>query len=334
MRNSRESSACRAAMLVFAAAITLALSLTGSSAFAGERNGSASGLSYGSTKKAPTGMLALAKSGVGGVGAPFPANGFEDRKKRTLERTVANSASYTDSTGEDAAAPDITTITVSSDDAGLTTFQIAIPNRPTYTGDMIFDTYIDSDNNTGTGDQDGDDYEIGVLTLPDGRTVIFLARWNGVSYDLVDASTLSGSYGNGVNTMSISSAELGGTTGFAFITFALSGVVVTGNGIDYSNAHGDRAPDVGSYFYSLTPPPPPPPPPPPVSRARLQGTFNVALRVTSNNNFGQAVGTTSTEKRSGATYTLKYRRTYRCGSGSFALVSHSYRNRPRSSCGS
>ena len=39
---------------------------------------------------------------------------------------VANSASFPDSTGEDANAPDITSVNVSNDDAGLITFQVNI----------------------------------------------------------------------------------------------------------------------------------------------------------------------------------------------------------------
>ena len=45
---------------------------------------------------------------------------------------AANSTTYQDSTGENPAAPDITTITVSNTDAGTLSFRINIPNRPQY----------------------------------------------------------------------------------------------------------------------------------------------------------------------------------------------------------
>ena len=49
-------------------------------------------------------------------------------------RAKANSQTFTDSTGEDPNAPDITTIVVSNDDAGLITFKINISNRPDFDG--------------------------------------------------------------------------------------------------------------------------------------------------------------------------------------------------------
>ena len=51
-------------------------------------------------------------------------------------RARANSQTFTDSTGEDPNAPDITTIALSNDDAGLVTFKINISNRPALTADM------------------------------------------------------------------------------------------------------------------------------------------------------------------------------------------------------
>ena len=43
---------------------------------------------------------------------------------------ASNSTSFQDSTGEDAAAPDITSVNVSNDDAGLITFQVNIATGP------------------------------------------------------------------------------------------------------------------------------------------------------------------------------------------------------------
>ena len=42
---------------------------------------------------------------------------------------TANTTTYTDSTGENPAAPDITTIVVSNNDAGIISFKINVPNR-------------------------------------------------------------------------------------------------------------------------------------------------------------------------------------------------------------
>jgi len=53
--------------------------------------------------------------------------------------TAANSQTFPDSIGEDASAPDITSIVVSNDDAGLITFQINVSNRPALTPDAAAD---------------------------------------------------------------------------------------------------------------------------------------------------------------------------------------------------
>ena len=67
---------------------------------------------------------------------------------------AANSTSYPDSTGEDANAPDITSVNVSNDDAGLITFQVLISNRPAFTDDMFLLIFMDTDQNASTGDPD------------------------------------------------------------------------------------------------------------------------------------------------------------------------------------
>ena len=75
---------------------------------------------------------------------------------------TANSQTFNDSVGEDPNAPDITSIAVSNDDAGLITFQVNISNRPALTPDMLLLMFLDTDNNAATGDPDslGADYAI------------------------------------------------------------------------------------------------------------------------------------------------------------------------------
>ena len=65
---------------------------------------------------------------------------------------AANTTTYTDSSGENAAAPDITTLTVSNSDAGVVQFRVAIPNRAQFTPDMLLLVFVDSDANPQTGD--------------------------------------------------------------------------------------------------------------------------------------------------------------------------------------
>src|SRR5258708_34098814 len=65
---------------------------------------------------------------------------------------ATNSQNFADSIGEDANAPDITSIDVSNDDAGNITFKINISNLPALTPDMTILTFLDTDQNAATGD--------------------------------------------------------------------------------------------------------------------------------------------------------------------------------------
>jgi hypothetical protein len=170
---------------------------------------------------------------------------------------AANSVTFTDSTGEDAAAPDITTTAVSNDDQGMITWKINTPNRATLTGDMEFLIFLDSDANPGTGD-DGFDYVIDLPGPLSGAAFVGLFRWNGTDFTAtgVPQSSLTFSYANGP-TIRLNRADIGGTSRFGFLAIAVSGVVLGPSGEpDYTNIHIDRAPEIGTYSYDvkITPP--------------------------------------------------------------------------------
>lgn len=127
-------------------------------------------------------------------------------------RSSGNSATYTDSTGEDAAAPDITTVKVSSTDAGLITFRINMPNRPKLTTDMWVQVRVDSDNNVATGDSKGDEYLIDARPLPGGGggiVVLAVGRWNGSQFSVVSARSLDYSYASGPRSRSAAAISVG-----------------------------------------------------------------------------------------------------------------------------
>jgi hypothetical protein len=168
---------------------------------------------------------------------------------------ASNTATYEDSTGENPAAPDITTIVVSNDDAGMITFKINIPNRPQLTRDILVDMLVDTDANPTTGDPEnlGADYAIELFL---GEVALFKWDGTGLTRRVGDppATTLVYSWAGGV-TIKISAAELGNTKKFGFGVIALSGVVyddTTGN-IDFTNAVGDAAPGglAGLYPYEV-----------------------------------------------------------------------------------
>lgn len=188
------------------------------------------------------------------VGAQVPS--------RASSPTVAasNTVTFNDSAGEDPAAPDITAIVVSNDDTGMLSFRVAVPNRPTLGQDMIFEIWVDSDNNpaTGTPELAGVDY---VMQLVRGE--INLYRWDGTGFTRrfgdPSAVTLSFAYQDGI-TVRISATELGNTKRFNFFTVVISGCVVdpTTQDLDCTNAKSDAAPGGGAGLYpfevKITPP--------------------------------------------------------------------------------
>jgi hypothetical protein len=170
--------------------------------------------------------------------------------KRAAAR--ANSQTFTDSTGEDPAAPDITSIVVSNDDAGLVTFKVNISNRPTLTPDMTMLMFLDTDQQPTTGDAQaaGADYAI---ELDPGSVGLF--KWNGTDYVAAPSqSSVTYSYDATGATIRASAADLGGVKGFNFFVAAFSGITLDAAGNpDFTNSHVDAAPDAGhgSYTYQV-----------------------------------------------------------------------------------
>ena len=162
-------------------------------------------------------------------------------------RHASNSATFADSTGEDAAAPDITSVTVANDDAGLITFTVNVANRPALTADMYFLVFVDSDKNTNTGSTDslGADY---VIQLIPGAVDLF--QWNGTTFAHAPSqASLTFSYAPTGPVIKISAADLNKTKSFNFAVVAAAGFAVDANGNpDFTNEHRDYAPDLGHGF--------------------------------------------------------------------------------------
>jgi hypothetical protein len=173
---------------------------------------------------------------------------------------AANTMNYQDSSGENAAAPDITTLTVSNSDAGVVQFRVAIPNRAQFTADMLLLLFVDSDANPQTGDPTelGADY---VIEIFGGEAALF--RWDGTNFTRragdPPATSLIFSYQGGI-TVTISAAELGNTKRFGFSFVAVSGITIdpATQDLDFTNAVADIAPaaDAGLYQFEvrITPP--------------------------------------------------------------------------------
>ncbi len=166
---------------------------------------------------------------------------------------AANTTTYTDSQGENPAAPDISTIVVANNDAGVITFKINIPNRAALTPDMLVAMEIDSDNNAATGSPEGTDYAIELV-----QGEVFLYRWDGENFTRragdPPATSLIFAYQGGA-TLTISAAELGNTKQLRFNVIVIAGLAtdpVTGD-LDFTNATADVAPaaSAGLYAYEV-----------------------------------------------------------------------------------
>jgi hypothetical protein len=189
-------------------------------------------------------LVLIAAVGAALVALPAGALG-------SSSRVTTNSQSFADSTGEDANAPDITSIDVTNTDAGLITFHIAISNRPTFTSDMAVLVWLDTDANPATGDPKalGADY---VIELDPGAVGLF--KWNGTTFDNApSATTLTFTYDTTGATIHIGVQDLAGTKAINFGADAISGITTDASGnADFTNAHDDLAPDPGHGFFNYS----------------------------------------------------------------------------------
>lgn len=194
--------------------------------------------------------LALAVAGAI-IALPTVASGALPSGTASPAAVAANSTTYQDSTGENAAAPDITNLVVSNNDAGVIQFRVNVPNRPTFGQDMLVLLFVDADANATTGDPDslGADYAIQLIG---GDAALF--RWDGTDFTRTPgsppATSLLFSYQGGA-TITISAAELGNTRRLGFAVVVVSGIVIneeTGD-LDFTNVVSDAAPAAGAGLY-------------------------------------------------------------------------------------
>lgn len=181
--------------------------------------------------------LALAALVLGCVVWPTTAlaSGQHAAKLRAVN---ANSTTFTDATGDSGNAPDVTNVTVSNDDNGQITFAISLPNRPALT---------DQDLGLVLLDTNGDGSPEFAFGFANGGSGIFSA--SGGSLTPITPASFSGSFANGVQTLSVNKSDIGNPTqiGFAIGTSGDQGATV-----------GDSAPDSGTWTYQVMIAPPVP----------------------------------------------------------------------------
>lgn len=149
------------------------------------------------------------------------------------QRHTSNSQTFTDPAGDSGNAPDVTTVTVSNDDAGMITFAATLANRAAPSSEDVVMILVDSDQNSGTGES-GFDYAIGVT--PVGSVLL---GWNGSDLALANSPTLTATFSGGQLTLRINRSDLNGTSGFVF-------------GLGTSGDAGKTAGDIaGAWTYQL-----------------------------------------------------------------------------------
>ncbi len=203
--------------------------------------------------------VVLAAAAISGLVLVLPAHtGTQDASSPgSAAGVAANSMSYQDATGENAQAADITTVTVSNDDARAITFRVNTPNKASFTRDLYAAIVVDTDKNASTGDPDfdGGDYYIEVF-----QSEVGLFRWDGTNFTRgggnPPATTLSYSWSSGP-TVRINASELASTASFEFEVFTFAGVTFDGAGTaSFANAQSDFAPNTGQYAYDVRVAPP------------------------------------------------------------------------------
>jgi hypothetical protein len=172
-------------------------------------------------------------------------------------RQAKTAVTYRDALGEDALAPDISSVVVAADAARELSFRVNIPNRPTLTDDMRLRIWLDADDDLSTG-----------LTVPDHLGVdyfILVDRWElglGVArlFTCTESvcsggSQVRASYAAG-GSFSVSAAELRikRRQRLRFRVEASSGWAFDpAKGYDFTNVHYDAAPDLGYWTFDMRP---------------------------------------------------------------------------------
>jgi hypothetical protein len=122
-------------------------------------------------------------------------------------------ASFNDAAGDENAAPDITSVSVSEAADGLVTIVVAVQNYQSLPDDSWFNLWFDIDSNEDTGDV-GDEALVRYVSTGE----LELYGWDGA--EMVERPTpagITGRFAAGVLTVTVPKADLGGDTSFGFL---------------------------------------------------------------------------------------------------------------------
>jgi len=149
-------------------------------------------------------------------------------------------SSFSDAAGDDNAAPDVTSVTVSESAEGMITFALVVGNYQTLPENSWFNLWFDTDSNQSTGD--AGDEEL-VRFLADGTIEYYV--WDGSQLVQRAAAGMAGQFAAGTLTVTVPKAELGGDSSFGVLAVSSRGQQVGPN----EAVASDFAPDRGSSAY-------------------------------------------------------------------------------------
>lgn len=157
---------------------------------------------------------------------------------------AANSRTFADPVGDAANSPDLTSVAISNDDAGIVTVKLTVANRSTLaTGEGVA-IGLDTDQNPDTGSVFyGAEWE---LDLEGSTATAYKATPDGSYTQVPIPASYQASMSGGVATLTFKASDLGITSGFNV------------HALGYDNNWLDAAPDIRAVNYQLSSTTPPP----------------------------------------------------------------------------
>ncbi len=150
---------------------------------------------------------------------------------------AANSRSFTDPGGDAANSPDLTAVSVSSDDAGIVTVKLTLANRSSLTQNEGVAVGIDTDQNPDTGSVFyGAEWE---LDLEGTSATVYQATSAGDYTKVPAPASYQASMSSSVATLTFKASDFGITSGFNL------------HAIGFDNNWLDAAPDIRTVNYQL-----------------------------------------------------------------------------------
>ena len=157
-----------------------------------------------------------------------------------LTSGALSAGSYSDPPGDDNAAPDITSVSISEASPGVVSITVTTSSGSTLPRDAWFNLWFDLDANRETGVVGSDAL---VRYLPTGAPELYL--WNGSTLVPQPATDVRGVYENGALTMSIPKAALGEKETFGIIVVSARRQEVGAGAFTAS----DFAPNLGHFTW-------------------------------------------------------------------------------------